>query len=220
MIKGIVEVQGLTDIQERVTRLGLNAKDLRRPNVFIAQELPLRNRKRLDQGVDVNGLPLKSKLAGRLGLVPLGGAHGLFGKSVHGAVDGQDVDLFSDFIGAAVAYYGKRIVPKTKQYLTIPARARGGEFARADRALEVLGNRTGRRALHYSRKTTFFLRRNGKLMLMQKTGKGSLRVLFFLVKSVRWPRNEWLGASPADLDMIADRYGQHLDTFDDSKGGR
>ena len=214
MINGVIEVLGLRDIQERIARLGLNAKDLRRPNAFIAQELPLRNRRRLEQGVDVNGMPLKSKLAGRLGLVPLGGAHGLFGKSVHGGIDGQDVDLFSTFIGAAVAYYGKVIRPKTKQYLTIPVRARGGQSS--DGALEVLGNRTGRRALHYS--NTFFLRRNGKLMLMQKTGKGSLRVLFFLVKSVRWPRNEWLGASPADLEMVADRYGQHLDTFDD-KGG-
>ncbi len=217
MIKGYVEVSGLKDIQERVARLGVRAQDLRRPNAFIGAQLVLNNRRRLDAGVDVHGMPLRSKLSARMGLKPLGGAAGLFGRSVHWEIEGRDLNLFSTFIGAGVAYRGDTIVPKVKKWLTIPMRARGGEFARADRAVAVLGNRTGRRAAHYSKKTTFFLRRNGKLFLMQKEPGGGLRALFFLTKKVRYPKNEWLGLSASDFEMAMKKYGEHLDTF--SEGG-
>lgn len=215
MIKGVVEVGGLQDIQERVARLGLRAQDLRRPNAFIGAQLVVNNRRRLDAGVDVHGMPLRSKLSARLGLKPLGGASGLFGQSIKWEIEGHDLNLFSTFIGAGVAYRGDTIVPKVKKWLTIPARARGGEFATPARAVAVLGNRTGRRAAHYSKKTTFFLRRNGKLYLMQKEESGALRVLFFLVKKVRYPKNEWLGASESDLNMAIRKYSEHLDTFSD-----
>jgi hypothetical protein len=212
------EVNGLLDVQRRVAQLGLNAKDLRRPNGFIGAEVVKRNRERLGSGVDVNSRPLQSKLSQKLGLVAMGGAHGLFGRSIKWGLAGGDLELFSTFIGAGVAYRGDTITPKTKQWLTIPLEARGGAESSGRSGLTLEGNRTGRRALHY--KDTFFLRANGKLFLVQKDRRvkgekaGKLRFLFLLVKRVKYPKNEWLGFSKTDLEMAADVYGRHLDTFE------
>ena len=214
------EISGLRDVQQRVARLGLQMKDLKRPNGFIGAEMVKRNRARLDRGVDVSGAPLASTLSKKLGVAPLGGGHGLFGKSIKWTLAGSDLELFSTFIGAGVAYRGDTIVPKVKKYLTIPLEARGGSEARGRAGLTLEDNRTGRRALHY--KDTFFLRVNGKLFLVQKdkrTGKNAdkLRFLFLLVTRMKYPKNEWLGFSGADLEMAAGVYGKHLDTFEDKK---
>jgi hypothetical protein len=216
------EINGLRDALLRIARLGLQAKDLRRPNGFIGAEMVKRNRARLDRSVDVNGRPMTSSLSKKLGLAPLGGGHGLFGKSIKWSLSGSDLELFSTFIGAGVAYRGDTIVPRVKKWLTIPLEARGGSESRGRAGLTFPEGRsvTGRRALHYE--NTFFLRVNGKLFLVQKDkrtkGKhaGSLRFLFLLVKRVKYPKNEWLGFSNADLEMAAKTYGEHMDTFKDN----
>jgi hypothetical protein len=217
------EINGLRDVQQRIARLGLQAKDLRRPNGFIGAEVVNRNRARLERGVDVNGRPLQSKLSDRLGLVALGGANRTPGRSIRWGISGGDLELYSSWIGARLAFRGGVVTPRVKKYLTIPLEARGGSEARGRAGLSLAEGRsvTGRRALHYD--NTFFLRTNGKLFLVQKDkrtkGKmaGSLRFLFLLVKSTRYPKNEWLGFSDADLEMAAQVYGKHMDTFEGGK---
>lgn len=160
-----------------------------------------------------------------MGLVPLGGEFGLFGRSVRAepTASGDGVDLYSTFIGADVAYKGKVITPRVRQYLTIPIEAKGGELSESESGsflaagLGIKGNRTGRRAAHYD--NAFFLRTDGKLFLVQNdrrkrfSGSRKLRFLFLLVRSIRYPQNEWLGASGQDLADAAPVYASHLDTF-------
>lgn len=210
-----VKVVGLEDIQRRVSRLGLQMKDLRRPSMNVAQSARLANLQRLDRGVDVHGAALRSQRAKRLGLTPLGGGSGLFGRSLRAAADSEGPELFSTFVGAGVAYRGDTIKPRHKKYLWIAARARGGESAGAGRKVDVLPNRRGDRAAHYSSKSTFVLtRQNGRLkMVVQKTGGGALRVLAFLVKRAKYPKNEWAGFADSDQDKALQVYGEHLDTF-------
>lgn len=223
-----VEIRGLEDIQRRIALLGERLKPgaLRRPSVEVSKQLVLSNRKRLGRGVDVEGRALSSALAKRIGLVPLGGEFGLFGRSVRAEPmsSGDGVDLYSTFIGADVAYKGKVITPKVKQFLTIPLEAKGGEFSESDSGsflragLGIKDNYTGRRALHYE--NTFFMRTDGKLFLVQNDKRKAfknarkLRFLFLLVRSVRYPKNEWLGLSPGDLTEAAEIYGRHLNTFE------
>lgn len=224
-----VEVVGLRDIQKRIAMLGDRLKPgaLRRPSVDIAKRLVASNRQRLARGVDVNGRPLRSALAKRLGLVPLGGEFGLFGRSIRAEpmASGDGVDLYSTFIGADVAYKGKVITPRVKKFLTIPLEAKGGEASESDAGrfmsagLSIKDNRTGRRAEHFE--NTFFMRTDGKLFLVQSdkrkkfsgTNARKLRFLFLLVRSVRYPKNEWLGVSNDDQSMAIEVYGNHLDTF-------
>ncbi len=224
-----IETVGLADVQRRIARLGDRLKPgaLRRPSVDVAKRLVLSNRKRLGRGVDVHGRPLHSGLAKRLGLVPLGGEFGLFGRSIRAepSSSGDGVDLYSTFIGADVAYKGKVITPKTAQYLTIPLEAKGGESSTSESGsflaagLGIKDNRTGRRAGHYE--NTFVMRTDGKLFIVQSdkrkkfsdANRRKLRFLFLLVRSSRYPKNEWLGVSNDDLSMAAEVYGAHLDTF-------
>ena len=224
-----VEIVGLRDIQQRIARLGdrLKPGSLRRPSVDVAKRLVASNRQRLGRGVDVNGRALRSALSKRLGLVPLGGEFGLFGRSIRAEpmASGDGVDLYSTFIGADVAYKGKVITPRTKQYLTIPLDAKGGESSKSEAGnflsagLGIKDNRTGRRAEHFE--NTFFMRTDGKLFLVQNdkrkrfSGANSrkLRFLFLLVRSIRYPKNEWIGVSNDDQSMAIEVYGNHLDTF-------
>jgi hypothetical protein len=223
-----VEVVGLREIQQRIALLGDRMKPgaLRRPSVEIAKRLVASNRNRLGRGVDVHGRALQSGLAKRLGLNPLGGEFGLFGRSIRAeAMPGGDgVDLYSTFIGADVAYQGKVITPKVSQYLTIPLEAKGGESSSSDAGsflsagLSIKDNRTARRAEHFE--NTFFMRTDGKLFLVQNdkrkkfSGSRKLRFLFLLVRSVRYPKNEWLGVSSEDNAMATEVYAKHLDTFE------
>lgn len=229
MIQQSVETVGLSDIQRRIARLGerLRPDSLRRPSVEIAKSLVRSNKQRLARGVDVHGRALKSGLASRLGITPLGGEFRTFGRSIKAEPYGRgdSVDLYSTFIGADVAYKGKTIRPKTKKYLTIPLEAKGGEFSRSQKGnflsagLGLADNRTGRRAGHF--KDTFFMTKDGKLFLVQHDkrqrfsgpNRQKLRFLFVLVRSAQYPKNEWLGVSNDDLSMAAEIYGKHLDTF-------
>lgn len=225
-----IEVAGLREIQQRIAELGNRLKPgaLRRPSVDIAKRLVASNRKRLGRGVDVNGRPLTSQLSKRLGLVPLGGEYGLFARSVRAepfSGNGDGVDLYSTFIGANVAYKGLPVYPKVAKFLTIPIEAKRGEFSTSESGrflaagLGIQDNHTGRRARHFE--NTFWLNTDGKLFLVQydkrkkysAEGRRKLRFLFLLVRSIRYPKNEWLGVSDDDLSMAAQVYGAHLDTF-------
>lgn len=232
MIQQSVSTIGLSDIQRRVARLSerLRPDGLRRPSVEVSKALVRANKIRLARGVDVHGRAMRSGLAKRLGLVPLGGEFRTFGRSVKAEVfgHGDGVDLYSTFIGADVAYKGKTVRPKTRKYLTIPLEAKGGEFSRSERGnfltagLGIRDNRTGRRAGHYE--NTFFMNKDGKLFLVAADnrkrfsgeGRKKLRFLFLLVRSAQYPKNEWLGVSNEDLSMAAEVYGKHLDTFEDA----
>lgn len=219
MLETHVEVMGLEPVQRAIARLGdrFTPNSLRRPAAFVGAEMVVRTKRRLGQGVDVHGMPLKSQRSRRLGLKPLGGADGDFGKSVHWAIASDGVDLYSTFVGAGVAQRGDTITPKRAKYLTIPLRARGGDNARADRALTLVRNRTGRRAAHYLRTTTFIRRTaGGKLIIFQKEPSGAIRALFLLLKKVRYPKNEWLGYSADDQKMAVDQFAKFLgDAFTD-----
>jgi hypothetical protein len=224
-----IDARGLEDIQRRITALGARLKPgaLERPSTDIAKRLVISNRRRLGRGVDVNGRALNSQLARRLGLMPLGGEHGTFAQSIQARAitgSGSDgVDLYSTFIGAKVAYYGKTITPKRSRYLTIPLEARGGEFSSSasgrfmSAGLSIGDSYTGHRARHYD--NTFFMATDGKLFLVQNDkrkkfsadGKRKLRFLFLLVKSVRYPKNEWIGVSSDDTAMAIQVYGDFLD---------
>ena len=106
-------------------------------------------------------------------------------------------------------------------YLTIPLRARGGDNGRADRALTIVKNRTGRRARHYSAKSTFVRRTaSGKLIIFQKEPSGAIRALFLLLKRVRYPKNKWLGYSADDQKMAIDQFAKFLGEPFTDKGSR
>lgn len=213
MLQTHVEIAGLEDIQRRIAQLGdrFTPRMLRRPSAFVGAEMVVRTKERLGKGVDVHGMPLRSQRSKQLGLRPLGGADGSFARSVQWAIANDGVDLYSTFVGAGVAFRGDTITPKKAKYLTIPLRARGGDNARADRALTIAKNRTGRRAAHYSRKSTFIRRTaGGKLIIFQKEPSGAIRALFLLVKKVRYPKNEWLGYSADDQKMAIEQFGKFI----------
>lgn len=208
-IGGRVELEGMKDLRARIAQLGVNIKDVRRPSKNVGEMMLASTHQRMARGLDVHGQRLKSDRASRQGHQPLRG----LADSVHYAVDQEGLALFSSDIRAGVHFRGDTIVPKRARFLTIPLRARGGESAGG---AGLIANRTGRRARHY--KNTFFLRKNGKLLLMQRTPGGALRALFLLVKKVKLKKNEWLGWSREDLNRTEEIYAKHLDTFE-SKGG-
>ena len=229
MTQQSITTVGLADLQRRIALLSDRLKPgaLRRPSVDVAKQLVLSNRRRLGRGVDVSGRPLQSDFARRLGLMPLGGEHGLFGKSIRAEPkrQGDGVDLYSTFIGAAVAYDGKVITPKHARFLTIPIEAKGGEHSMSDAGsslaagLGITENTTARRARDYD--NTFVLDANGSLFIVQKEkrkvssegNRHKLRFLFLLVRQIRYPKNEWLGVSNDDSTDAIESYGSYLDTF-------
>jgi hypothetical protein len=73
---------------------------------------------------------------------------------------------------------------------------------------DTKGNRTGARARDFAK--TFFLRRGERLFLMQKTGNGTVRALFLLVRSIRMPKREWMGFSNDDMEMAAEQLGRRI----------
>ena len=220
MTQQSITTVGLADLQRRIALLSDRMKPgaLRRPSAEIAKQLVLSNKRRLARGVDVNGRPLKSGLARKLGLVPLGGADGLFGRSIRAEprAQGDGVDLYSTFIGAAVAYDGKVITPKHARFLTIPIQDEDGSSLAAGFGLQE--NTAARRARDYE--NTFVLNTGGSLFIVQNdkrkysdANRKKLHFLFLLVRQVRYPSNEWLGVSGDDSNDAIEDYGTFVDTF-------
>lgn len=201
----------LTGAQEVKNFLNGTAQRFRKPRPglkFIGEELQLSTARRMAAGVDVDGRPFKpSRRAEREGGQTLF-SNGALANSVHYTARETDADYFSTDKRSRVHQEGLAITPKAgKQFLTIPLRATGGVFGGA---VDIKGNRAGDRASHYSRASTFFLRKHGRLLLMQRTGKNAIRALFLLVRSVRMPRRQWFGFSGADLAMVDRVLTRHL----------
>ena len=206
-------LEGLGDVRLSLRNLLARSRDPRPALRYVGEEMLLRTENRLRRGVDVNGKPFKrSRRAERVGGQTLWDTGAMAGSVSYDVSAGKDLDLFSSDKRARIHYDGGTIVPKNSQYLTIPLRAKGGEYAGAFRGLARKSNRLGARARDY--KGTFFIRRNGKLFLAQRVpggeGKGALRFLFILLKRVTMPRREWLGFGPMDLQMAVERLGRHV----------
>lgn len=193
----------------------LRAKDTRAASAAIGEEMIVRTQRRMGAGRDIHGLPFKkSRRAEMRGGVTMGGNDHSLANSVHYQVTADGgFDWYSTHVGARVHQEGGTIVPRTKQWLTIPLRA-AEDASRG--FLAIAANRRGDRARHF--KNTFFLRRNGKLFLMQRDKGDRLRALFLLVKKVQLAKREWFGFTRGDERMVVETYAKHIDTF--SEGGR
>jgi len=198
----------------------------------LGEEMLLRNQRRMRAGVDIDGKPFKTS-----GRSAQSGGQTLFNTgalaaSINYDTPGSSLELFSSDKRARVHWEGLEITPKAgHKFLTIPLRGRGGLFDSIAGGAAPLANRTGALAGHYSKSSTFFLRRGSTLLLMQrvakvtgdggvsyrghKRGKGStpagskytLRALFLLVTKVKIPQRKFFGFGNADVDMVADRLG-------------
>jgi hypothetical protein len=216
----VADISELKTYRKKLVAMGDRArtKNLRRVHSFVGPEITLRTKRRMNAGVDVDGLPLKSRRAARRGTPPLGGAYKAYGRSLKWSLDTNgDLKHFSTHPGADVVYSGKDIVPVNGKFLTLPVEAPGG-FANDSSSpaddLSLIGNRSGLRARHY--KNTFFRWLTGRLWLLQKEDNSKrLRFLFLLVKKTSRPPNKWMGfstkpvlASSSDVDMIRDAYAR------------
>jgi hypothetical protein len=215
------EIVGLKKFREEMLARGNRARaSFRRPNEFLGKEFVSRGRRLLDLALDIDGNPLKSRLAQARGRTPFGGAHGSYGKSLHYGHDGGDLKYFSTHPGADVAWSGKTLVPKTAKFFTIPVEADGGYamkttsrggFSRG--GLSIESGRTGRKARDY--KDTFFKWIGGRLWLLQKEKDSKrLRFLFYLTKQTRHNVNKWaglttkpVGGMSATTDFVHNVYG-------------
>jgi phage gpG-like protein len=175
---------------------------------FVGEEMLLRTQRRLSGGVDVNGRPFKpSRRAEMFGGQTLFD-RGTLAASANYDTPGTDLELFSSDKRARVHQEGLEIRPKKGTFLTIPLRARGGIFEGAISGVSVKANRTGARAGHYG--DTFIKRFGDRAYIMQRVGGKKLRALFLLLRSVKMPKREWLGFSPDDMEMAADKIGGHI----------
>lgn len=171
---------------------------------FIGEQQLTRNTRRLAAGVDVDGRTFKRSRRGGKTLWQTGA----LAASMNYQVGAKHLDYFSTDKRARVHYEGLEIRPKAgKKFLTIPLRAEGGMFAGA--GVSANANRLGDRAGHYARKSTFFAWRNSKLFLFQKTGKGTIRALFLLVRKVQMVRRKWMGFSAEDVELANQVLAKH-----------
>lgn len=207
-------IEGLADCRDRMRRMKVRLRDTRPASANIGEEMIFRTQRRMAAGLDIHGRPFKrnGRSRSRAGVV-LGGNDRSMANSVHYSVTSGGFDWFSTHVAAHAHQTGATIVPRVKKFLTIPLRA-AEEESRG--FLAITKNRRGDRARHF--KNTFFLRRNGKLFLMQRDQGDRLRALFLLVKKVQLKKNEWLGFTKADDQMVVDTYAKHIDAF--SEGGR
>lgn len=201
-----VDLKNGPEVMAMLGAMGKRAHDLRAVGVNVGEELKLRHKRRLAKGVGVHGQALTSQMSKRFGSEPLGGAERSFGTSLGYATNANGITFFSTFKGARVAQEGLTIKPKNSKFLTIPLRSRGGVFDLGDS--KVSKNRTGKRARDY--KDSFFRWVRGRLFLFQKLGSGRIRALFILLRSVKYPKNEWFGLNDADQDAVGKIYLDHV----------
>lgn len=206
-IDGVSEARGF--LRTAADRMRRPERELK----LAGEEMLARTQRRMRAGLDVEGKPfVRSKRSERAGGQTLWD-RGALAASASYATTRDVLELFSSDKRALVHYEGATITPKRAKFLTIPLRARGGMFAGGVVAQD---NRRGDRARHY--KGTFFLRRGGRLFLMQRLpgeGRGRIRALFILLKKVQLPARRWLGFGRADVEMVAERLGRSV-TGDES----
>lgn len=175
---------------------------------LIGEAMLVSTQRRMRAGLDVDGKPFVRSRRAESGGGQTLWDRGALVSSVNYSVRPDGLVLFSSDKRAAVHYDGRTITPKRASFLTIPLRARGGMYAGR---VVATGNRRGDRARHYQ--NTFFLRRGGRLFLMQRLpgeGRGRIRALFLLLRSVRLPRRKWLGFTRGDLEMVSQRLGRSI----------
>lgn len=207
-----VEVVGLAEAKGAVKGVSDRAggrKSARPVMKFIGEEMLARTQARMRRGLDVEGRPFKrSRRAASEGGQTLWERGALAASANYTARD-DGVDLYSSDRRARVHFLGLEIRPKAgKKYLTIPLRAAGGAGARRDRTVSPLANRTGARASHYSKKSTFVREVRGKLFIFQKLGDGKIRALFLLVRRSKQVERKWLGFGAGDLEMASQAWGR------------
>lgn len=196
----VFRVDGLRATRGFLGATAKRARDLAPALRSIGEEMLARTQSRLSSGVDVHGRPFKRS---RRGGQTLWDSGALAASVNYELLGGTRLDLFSTALYARVHNEGLTIVPRQKKWLTIPLRAAGNRGT-----LNLRANRGGARARHYTK--TFFLRRGGRLFLMQRDRPGALRALFLLVKKVQMPRREWLGYGAGDERMVAETIERHV----------
>jgi phage gpG-like protein len=213
-----LEVIGLRDAQEAIRRLGLAAADTRKVRALVGEEMLRRTEERFAREVGPDGKPWKrSRRAEREGGKTLSNS-GTLKSRVAYDVRGDDLDLYSWDKRARVHQLGLTIEPtEGHQYLTIPLRAKGGNFAGPQTPLITRKGRDGRKAAHYRAATegigrTWVARVRGKLYIFQATGDHAVRALFLLVRSVKMEERPFLGFSQDDLLMILRLFSDHFGT--------
>jgi len=136
-LKFEVLIDGQPQLVKEVQGVAARLKDRRPALRFIGEELLVINEDRLSRGLDFEGRPMKpSKRAQATGgqtMVAEGNLQG----SLHTSVRGGDLDLFSSDIRAAVHWYGKTILPKAGEYLTIVFQGENGLEYRKVKKVEL-----------------------------------------------------------------------------------
>jgi hypothetical protein len=210
------KLEGSREVKHFLGQAAARARDPRPALKSAGEGMIVQTQRRMRAGLDVHGKPFARSRGAELRGGQTLWSRGELASSVQYALTLRvghllsSFDLFSTDKRARVHQEGLKIVPKSAKFLTIPLRGRGGMFGQRD--VSPTSNRTGSKARHF--KNTFFLRRGANLLLMQHTGKegkGSLRALFLLVRSVQMKKREWLRP---DMDLIARELEQHI-----TKGG-
>jgi len=205
----LFRISGLEETREEVGGVAQRFHDNRAARKYVGEEMLARTQSRMRRGVDINGKPFGP--SGRV--KKFGGqtlwASGALAAATNYDTPGKDLELFNTNKTARAHYEGATIRPTGgRKFLTIPLRSRGGLFEGAVGGVDVKGSRTGARAGHYSKDSTFFKWAKGKLFLMQSvksgSGKTRLRALFLLVRSVTLPKREFIGFGQSDLEMAGD----------------
>jgi len=160
------------DIRIKTSALKVSAK-LKKKKARINPQLLIGMRLAL---LKLRGQQVKDLTSKRFGL---GRGRGRLANSLATVVR-KSGDTVIGLMGTGLPYalaheFGATITPKKSQYLTIPAKGIKG------RAREYMN--------------TFFYRKGGRLLLLQKTGKESIRLLFTLVKSVKLRKKKWMSKS-------------------------
>lgn len=130
------------------------------------------------------------------------------GRATQFRVEGDHVIVSINQVGIAQRYFGGTIKPKTKKFLTIPARAEAHGHRASEFDLVVLFNRSGPYALAKRRQA-----RSSRGFIGPGIGRGA-EVMFWLVKSVTQqpdptvlPYPELVGAQAA---RAVDKYATRL----------
>jgi phage gpG-like protein len=211
-----LEVVGLREAQDAIRRLGLSAADTRKPRALVGEEMLHRTEQRFARGEAPDGSRWKRSRRAEVGSGQTLSDTGTLKSRIAYDVRGDDLDLYSWDKRARVHQLGLTITPKDgHDYLTIPLRAEGGNYASAETPTIRRKGRDGRKAKHYGPDAdgagrTWIARVHGKLYIFQATGPHSVRALFLLVRSVTLPARPFLGFNEDDLAMVLLIFGDHF----------
>lgn len=206
----LFQYEGFKEARQFLAGAAGRMRDTRTARKFIGEEQLARNQRRIRAGIDVDGKRFtpsrRVQMSGGQTLVD----RGRLAASLNYDTPGENLDLYSSDKRARVHWEGREIKPTGgRKFLTIPLRARGGMHS--GDGIDIRANRTGARASHFSKKTTFFRWVRGRLFLFQRTEARGIRALFLLVRSVKMPERKWFGFSSEDLEMASQVLGRHVE---------